>query len=301
MLRSSGGDCNDKAVAPKMRLMRHTLVSVRELAASLDDPRWAVLDCRFDLARPRWGAQAYAEGHIPGALYASLDHDLSAQITPHSGRHPLPSPGEFAATLGRWGIEAGTQVIACDQGNSAYAARLWWMLRWVGHEAVAVLDGGYAAWQAAGLPISTAAEFRPAREFTLRPGVAPVTTVELQDMLATGSSILVDARAADRFGGRNETLDPVAGHVPGAVNHPFAENLDAQGRFRPAGELLERWRRTLAGRPPTEAIAMCGSGVTACHNLLALEIAGLSGARLYAGSWSEWIRDPARPIARDHS
>lgn len=284
-----------------MRFMPNTLVTASELAASLRDPRWAVIDCRFDLARPEWGAQAYAEAHVPGALYAHLDRDLSAPITSRSGRHPLPSPEQFAVTLGRWGIDDRTQVVAYDQGSSAYAARLWWMLRWLGHEAVAVLDGGFAAWQSAGLPVSTAVESRAARTFFPRVAVEPVSTAGLQSRLAKGDAVLVDARAADRFDGRNETIDAVAGHVPGAVNHPFVGNLDEQGRFRSPAQLRERWQRTLGARAPGEVIAMCGSGVTACHNLLALEIAELRGAKLYAGSWSEWIRDPARPVARDQS
>ena len=284
-----------------MRAMHHTLIQPAELAASLDDAACAILDCRFDLARPAWGEQAYAEGHIPHALYAHLERDLSAPVTADTGRHPLPDAGQFAATLGRWGIDAKTRVVAYDQANGAYAARLWWMLRWLGHSSVRVLDGGYAAWQRAGLPIAAGREIRSAQVFMPQSGEIPVTTVELQDSLARQSVTLVDARAADRYAGRNETLDTVAGHVPGAINLPFAGNVDEQGRFRSPAELRERWSQALEGRAPQDVVAMCGSGVTACHNLLAMEIAGLRGARLYAGSWSEWIRDAARPVARDHS
>jgi thiosulfate/3-mercaptopyruvate sulfurtransferase len=279
--------------------MHTTLVDAAALAARLDDPRWAIVDCRSDLLHPEWGAQAYAEGHVPGAVFASLEGDLSGEITAHTGRHPLPPREHFAATLGRWGIDDDTQVVAYDQGNSAYAARLWWMLRWVGHQAVAVLDGGYAAWQAGRFPVSQRPGSREPKQFALREGAAVVTTAELQDVLASRTALLVDARAADRFAGRNETIDPVAGHIPGAVNHPFVGNLDEQNRFRPPLQLREQWTRTLATRSPREVIAMCGSGVTACHDLLALEIAGLPGGRLYAGSWSEWIRDPSRAVARD--
>jgi thiosulfate/3-mercaptopyruvate sulfurtransferase len=299
-----------------------TLIEPEELAAPLSrnaaaDSDWTVLDCRFDLPRPDWGASAYAAGHVPNALYAHLDRDLSGPITPGSGRHPLPSLGRLAETFGRWGIDDEVQVVAYDQGNGAFAARLWWLLRWAGHPKVAVLNGGFAAWQQAGLPTETAPGARQPRTFTPRPAdIAVVSTAELERVLSAGelatrASVLVDARGADRFAGENETIDPVAGHIPGARNHPFVRNVDAKGRFLPVEELRERWQATLGARArgggtlgaadvtdPKRAIAMCGSGVTACHNLLALEIAGLSGARLYAGSWSEWIRDKARPVAR---
>ena len=299
-----------------------TLIEPEELAAPLSrnaaaDSDWTVLDCRFDLPRPDWGASAYAAGHVPNALYAHLDRDLSGPITPGSGRHPLPSLERLAETFGRWGIDDDVQVVAYDQGNGAFAARLWWLLRWAGHRKVAVLNGGFAAWQQAGLPTDTAPGARQPRIFTPRPDAkAVVSTAELERVLsagelATGASVLVDARGADRFAGENETIDPVAGHIPGARNHPFVRNVDAKGRFLPAGELRERWQATLrggalgggtlgaaGGADAKRAIAMCGSGVTACHNLLALEIAGLPGTRLYAGSWSEWIRDKARPVAQ---
>ncbi len=294
--------------------MYTTLIEPEELAAPLAreagaDSNWAVLDCRFDLPRPEWGAAAYAAGHVPGALYAHLDRDLSGPVSAGSGRHPLPAPERLGETFSRWGIDEKVQVVAYDQGNGAYAARVWWLLRWLGHQKAAVLNGGFAAWQQAGLPTDTAAARRSPRTFTPRPVQGQVvSTAELERALkagelASGRSVLVDARAADRFAGQNETIDPVAGHIPGARNHPFARNLDAQGRFLPAAELRTRWAAT-SGEPAAgktgaaRVIAMCGSGVTACHNLLALAIAGLPGGRLYAGSWSEWIRDPARPVAR---
>jgi thiosulfate/3-mercaptopyruvate sulfurtransferase len=292
--------------------MYTTLIEPAELAAALAQPApdWAVLDCRFDLTRPDWGATAYAGGHVPTALYSHLDRDLSGPVTPTTGRHPLPSPERMAATFGPWGIDSHVQVVAYDQGNGAYAARLWWMLRSLGHQNVAVLNGGFAAWQQAGLPIETTVTARQSRSFTLQPAVAAqvVSTAELERAVREGAlrsgSVLVDARAADRFAGENETIDPIAGHIPGARNHAFARNLDAQGRFLSAAELRQRWTATLGTAAAAQrggVIAMCGSGVTACHNLLALEIAGLPGARLYAGSWSEWIRDPARPVARGAS
>jgi thiosulfate/3-mercaptopyruvate sulfurtransferase len=281
------------------------LIEPAELARHLADPDWLIVDCRFDLARPAWGAQAFSISHIPGALYTDLDRDLSGARTAQTGRHPLPGVGALEATFGHWGIDERTQVIAYDQGGAAaYAARLWWLLRWVGHRAVAVLNGGFAAWQRAGLALETASRPPAPRRFRARPAAeAVVTSEEIARALATGAlergkPLLVDARSADRFAGENEVLDPVAGHIPGARNHPFAGNLDAQGRFLDPSELRRRWQQTLQGEPPAALISMCGSGITACHNLLALDAAGLPGARLYAGSWSEWIRDPARPVAR---
>jgi thiosulfate/3-mercaptopyruvate sulfurtransferase len=284
--------------------MYTTLIEPEELAAHTDNPDWVVLDCRFDLARPEWGASAYAQGHIPNALYAHLDRDLSSPVTAASGRHPLPASEAFLATLGRWGIDEKVQVVSYDQSNGAYASRLWWLMRWAGHARVAVLNGGFAAWQHDELPVSKQPGVRQPRRFS--PSDAPaafVSTAEVADtlaagQLASGERALIDARAADRFAGQNETLDPVAGHIPGARNHPFARNLDAQGRFLPAPTLRAQWLETLGAQAPSNAIAMCGSGVTACQNLLALEVAGLSGAQLYAGSWSEWIRDAARPVVR---
>jgi thiosulfate/3-mercaptopyruvate sulfurtransferase len=282
--------------------MYTTLIEPQELAAHLTDPRWVVIDCRFDLARPEWGTAAYAQGHIPGALYAHLEDDLSGAHTPKSGRHPLPTVAHLSATFARFGIDGSVQVIAYDQGNGAYAARLWWLLRWLGHRAVAVLNGGLAAWQRAGLPLADAPVTRAPRTFRVAAAAAQLATQ--QDILEgvgsgafrSGAELLVDARAADRFAGQNETLDPVAGHIPGARNHPYPGNLDAAGRFLPARELRAAWQRTLGTQTPERLIAMCGSGVTACHNLLALEHAGLPGARLYAGSWSEWIRDPTHAV-----
>jgi thiosulfate/3-mercaptopyruvate sulfurtransferase len=284
--------------------MHTTLIEPSDLAAHAGDENWAILDCRFDLARPDWGASAYSDGHVPNALHAHLDHDLSSAATPTSGRHPLPPIEAFVATLGRWGIDDGVQVVAYDQNNGAYAARLWWLLRWVGHTRVAVLNGGFAAWRRAGLPVSIQPGIRRPRRFSAGPTrTGVVSTHEVEKLLAagqlaSGQRALIDARSADRFAGRNETIDPVAGHVPGALNHPFAHNLDAEGRFLPAHLLRSNWLETLHGLAPSQAIAMCGSGVTACHNLLALEAAGLPGAQLYAGSWSEWIRDPTRPVER---
>jgi thiosulfate/3-mercaptopyruvate sulfurtransferase len=284
--------------------MPTTLIEPAELARHLDDPAWAIVDCRFDLARPDWGAHAFAASHIPHALYAHLDGDLSAPRAARSGRHPLPQVETLAATFGRWGIDEHVQVIAYDQGSGAFAARLWWLLRWLGHTQVALLNGGLAAWERAGLPLASVSEPRAPRHFTARPDPrllatsGEVAAAVRSDALTRGQQLLIDARSADRFAGENETIDPVAGHIPGARNHPFAGNLDAQGRFLEAGHLRSSWGNTLRGASARQLIAMCGSGVTACHNLLALEVAGLPGARLYAGSWSEWITDPTHPVAR---
>jgi thiosulfate/3-mercaptopyruvate sulfurtransferase len=284
--------------------MPGTLIEPLELATRLDDPSWAIIDCRFELGRPAWGASAFATGHIPNAQYADLDGDLSGARGARSGRHPLPEVNELAGLFGRLGIDAQVQVVAYDQGNGMYAARLWWLLRWLGHRQVAVLNGGFAAWERAGLPVSVRSVARAPRHFSAQPdpeavaSSAQVAELVAQGALKRGERILVDARAADRFAGENETLDAVAGHVPGARNHPFATNLGSDGRFLGPRELHQRWERTLAGQPATRALAMCGSGVSACHNLLALEVAGLPGARLYAGSWSEWIRDPTHAVAR---
>ncbi|HVP32808.1 MAG TPA: sulfurtransferase [Steroidobacteraceae bacterium] len=284
--------------------MYTTLIGTDELARHLHDDDWVSIDCRFDLARPDWGAQAWAAGHIPGALYAHLDRDLSGPRTSANGRHPLPEPGVLAATFSRFGIDAGVQVVAYDQGPGAFAARLWWLLRWLGHSRVALLDGGLAAWQRAALPLDSAPTMRAPRRFEARAVPDAVATTACvaaalaSGALARGERLLIDARDAGRFAGEHETIDPVAGHVPGAHSHPFARNLDASGRFLPPEELRRAWSASLRGQPPAAVIAMCGSGVTACHNLVALEIAGLSGAQLYAGSWSEWIRDPSRAVAR---
>jgi thiosulfate/3-mercaptopyruvate sulfurtransferase len=275
------------------------LIRAPELAARLDDADLAIVDCRFDLGDTDWGRRQYEAGHLPGAVYASLETALAGPVTPTTGRHPLPSPEAFARTLSGFGIGPGTSVVAYDQGHGAGAARLRWMLRAVGHAAPAqVLDGGIAAWMAGGYPLSVAASQRTPTTVSARPFGGWLEADEVMKGLSAGAIQLVDARGADRFAGKNETIDPVAGHVPGAMNRPFLQNLGADGRFKPADDLRREWA-ALLGSDGQRVVAMCGSGITACHNLLALEIAGLSGGRLYAGSWSEWIRDPARPVATD--
>jgi thiosulfate/3-mercaptopyruvate sulfurtransferase len=282
-----------------------TLIEVSALKGLLGEPQIAVIDCRFDLAKPDAGRLAYLAGHIPTARYAELNRDLAGPVRPDTGRHPLPDPRAFALTLGRLGVGNGSQVIAYDDSGGAFAARLWWMLRWMGHRAVAVLDGGIQAWTSAGGALSVGEEAPSAgggrhAEFAARPDPsALIEAAEVAARLSDPRFALVDARSAERFAGVVEPIDPVAGHVPGAVNHPFSANLGKDGRFLPAAELRRLWLLRLAGKEPANAAAMCGSGVTACHNLLALEAAGLAGAKLYPGSWSEWIRDPKRPIGRD--
>jgi thiosulfate/3-mercaptopyruvate sulfurtransferase len=276
-----------------------TLIDVDSLQGLLDHPQLAVVDCRFDLMNPEAGRRAYLQGHIPGARYADLNQDLSAPVGARTGRHPLPAPDAFAARLGELGIGDDTQVVAYDDANSSMAARLWWMLRWLGHEAAAVLDGGFKAWLARGGAVESGETAVRRARFTprLNPG-AVLSTADVERALEDGTALLVDARAAERFLGSVEPIDAVAGHIPGALSHPFTVNLGADGRFLPAAELERRWRERLAGSDPRAVIAMCGSGVTACHHLLSLEAAGIHGGRLYAGSWSEWLRDPRRPVAR---
>ena len=277
------------------------LIQAAQLAPRLRDGAGAplvILDCRHELARPDWGRREFAAAHIPGAVFADLDRDLSSPVTAQSGRHPLPDPATLAAFLGAAGVDANTHVVVYDQDKSAFAARAWWLLRWLGHERVSVLDGGFAAWQDARLPLEHSPAPRTAVRFIARPALEhPITTAEVARELRAGQILLLDARGADRFAGQNETIDPVAGHVPGARNQPFVRNLGADGHLQPAPQLALLWQAALGGTPPAQVVAMCGSGVTACHNLLALQLAGLPGARLYAGSFSEWIRDPARGVA----
>lgn len=282
-----------------------TLIDAAALRDLAGKPAAAIIDCRFDLADPGSGRRAYLAGHISGARYADLNEDLSGPVTARSGRHPLPAPADLAATLNRLGIRQGNQVIAYDDSGGAFAARLWWLLRWVGHSAVAVLDGGLKAWMAAGGTLESGPErsvppaIRAAAQGT--PGVdasAVLEAAEVEARLKDPGFLLIDARAPERFAGAVEPIDSVAGHVAGAVNQPFSANLAADSRFLPAANLRRLWEKRLAGKSPPQVAVMCGSGVTACHNLLSLEVAGLHGAKLYAGSWSEWIRDPTRPIVR---
>jgi len=274
-----------------------TLIDTDTLERHLGDPAWVVFDCRHDLANPDWGAGAYAKSHIPGARFLHLDRDLSGPLTGKNGRHPLPDPQAIAAKLGAAGVGPGTQVVAYDAQGGVYASRAWWVLRWLGHDAVAVLDGGFAKWlredrgETDAAPAPTPARFEPKRS------AAAVDAAFVAAHLRDPGVRVVDARSNERYRGENETLDPVAGHIPGSVNRYVRENLEASGRFKSPAALREEWGRLLAGLAPDEIVHSCGSGVAACHNLLAMELAGLRGSRLYPGSWSEWVADPSRPVA----
>ncbi len=274
-----------------------TLVPTAELARRLDDPDWCIVDCRFSLVDTGAGEKAYREGHIPGARYAHLDSDLSGPITESSGRHPLPDSKDLVQTFGRWGIGSRIQVVVYDDAGGAYAARLWWLLRWLGHAAVAVLDGGWDAWLRGKYPVTTKVPEDADRTFRAAEALEYWLAADsIQTGLDSGEMTLVDARAPERFRGIEEPIDPIAGHVPGAINRPYALNLSEDGRFRSPAELRQAFEGLLGGRPASQMVHMCGSGVTACHNILAMQIAGLSGSSLYAGSWSEWIRDRSRPV-----
>ena len=265
-----------------------TLVTPEQLAAGLKEG-WVVVDCRFSLADSDAGLAAYHLGHLPGAFYAHLDRDLSGPIVPGvTGRHPLPDPAVFRRTMGGWGIRPGTQVVAYDDGPSAIAARLWWLLRRHGHEASAVLNGGFRAWEVEDRPVERAIPSELTGTYPERPPLAAIGDPSDQGL------VLVDARAPERFRGEVEPIDPVAGHIPGAASRPFSLNVDGDGRFRDPAELRRRFADL---GPPEQQLHYCGSGVTAAHNLLALEVAGLSGGRLYPGSWSEYVTDPKRPVA----
>ena len=278
--------------------MHTTLVSLAELAAHLDEPRWIVFDCRFDLADTGAGRREYAQSHIAGARYAHLDDDLAGAKTGANGRHPLPDPDQFSAKLASFGLNKGMQAVAYDASGGYYAARLWWMLRWVGHTESAVLDGGWKAWLAAGLPVSAQLPAITAGNFSGATRAMSVDAAFVLGRIGQPGSLVIDARSPDRFRGENETLDPVGGHIPGAANRFFKDNLAPDGSFRPAAELRSDFAGLLGATAPTSVVHQCGSGVTACHNLLAMEIAGLAGSKLYPGSWSEWCSDPRRPIAR---
>lgn len=279
--------------------MHTTLVSTEVLASHLDDGGWLIADCRYNLKDEQWGHAQYLASHISGALFVNVANDLAGPRTGRNGRHPLPSPESMAATFARLGIGEDTQVVAYDQDTGAFASRLWWMLRYLGHDAAAVLDGGFARWTHEGRSLRTGDETRPPSDF--RPVVRAHMRVTVDDVaahLGDPSVVLVDARSPERFAGHPDPLDTVPGHVPGARNRFYRDNVSAEGTMRPAAELKAEFARVLGERSPKDAVMYCGSGVTACHNLLAMEHAGLRGARLFAGSWSEWEADPKRPVEK---
>jgi len=282
--------------------MFDTILSIEDLHGLLGQAADVlVIDCEYDLSDPDRGRETYRQSHLPGALYLDLKRDLSGSETGTNGRHPLPARDAFVATMRRLGLKSAQQVVLYDGAGGIYAARAWWMMRWLGHAAVAVLDGGRQAWVEAGLPLESGEPSTP-HESGFAAGEPlvgdPVTADQLTDNLAGGALQVIDARDAQRFAGAPHALDAVSGHIPGATNRFYRENLDEAGRFRSAGELADAFATALAGKPPERAVMQCGSGVTACHNALAMEIAGFKGARLYPGSWSEWTSDPTRPIAR---
>lgn len=275
-----------------------TLVSTEDLARHLDDPKWVVFDCRFTLTDPEGGRRLYEKNHIPGARYVHLDEDLSAPVTESTGRHPLPDPYAFAEKLCAWGVGVNKQVVVYDDSFGSMAVRMWWMLRWLGHPAVALLDGGFPKWQREQRPLTAALpDVRKANCACLPEPSQVVHVDEVMQASQSGNALIIDARPDRRFTGEFEPLDRVAGHIPGSINWSFEENLDIDGTFLPPEALRENYQHLLKGRAPWQVIHSCGSGVTACHNLLAMEIAGLPGSRLYPGSWSEWILDPSRPVA----
>ena len=279
--------------------MHTTIVAPALLAKHLGDPGWTILDIRHDLMHPeRWGEDRYREGHVPGAVFLHLDRDLSAPKTGRNGRHPLPSAYHAAATFARAGVDATSQVVVYDQNNGMYASRAWWMLRWLGHRAVAVLDGGFDRWVREGRPVTT--EVPSPRETSFTPA-RPQPVADAREILASlpeRTLTIVDARMPERFRGEVEPLDPVAGRIPGAINRPYTANLDIDGTFKEASALRREYELLLGDTPPDRVVHQCGSGVTSCHNVLAMAIAGFPDTRLYPGSWSEWVADPSRPVAR---
>jgi thiosulfate/3-mercaptopyruvate sulfurtransferase len=274
-----------------------TLIDTATLESQAADPAFVVLDCRFSLEDPEWGRAAYAEAHLPGALHVDLNRDLSSAPNGRNGRHPIPSVEHLRRTFGRLGIDAARQVVAYDHDTGMFAARLWWLLRWLGHDAVAVLDGGFARWVAEGRPTSSRTELAAVRHFVGEPRPDWLQTADdVEASIQRGDRRIVDARAPQRFSGAVEPIDRVGGHIPGARNYFFKRSLDEQGRFLSRAVLREQLTAALDGAAPEQTICYCGSGVTACHNLLAMEHAGLRGGKLYAGSWSEWSSDPRREV-----
>ncbi len=276
-----------------------TLVDGATLQQHLGDPAWCVVDLRHQLADTGYGERVYAASHIPGAVFLHLDRDLSGPLTGKNGRHPLPDPERLKACLGAAGIGNDTQVVVYDDAQGMIAGRLWWLLRWLGHSRVAFLDGGFPLWQAEGRTVDSIVPSRAPTQFAGMPDATMlIDAAALLASLDSPELCLIDARGPDRFRGENETIDPVAGHIPGARNRCFKDNLEPDGRFKPAAVLRAEYLALMAGAASSQVVAQCGSGVSACLDLLAMEIAGLHGARLYAGSWSEWCSDPARPVAR---
>jgi len=275
-----------------------TLISVENLARHLGDPTWILFDCRHDLPKPESGRAAYHAGHIPGARFAHLDEDLSGPKTGRNGRHPLPARDTWVRFLRASGVDPNSQVVAYDASGGMFAARLWWQTRWIGHEAVAVLDGGLPAWERAGLPQNNSPASLKTGHIVAAPSLTAITDVDaIRANLTTQAQLIVDARAPERYRGDIEPLDRVGGHIPGALNHFYQNNLERDARFLPGSQLRDQFRALIGEREASSIVHQCGSGVSACHNLLAMQVAGLHGSALYPGSWSQWCADPERPVA----
>ncbi len=282
----------------KIGAMFRTLIDSGELAAHLDDPAWVVVDVRHDLMQPdRWGYDQYRAAHLPNARFVHLDRDLSALKNGRNGRHPLPAPADAAALFGRLGINSDTQVVAYDQSSNMFASRLWWMLRWLGHDEVAVLDGGFDKWVRDNRDLSAEVPVVRPATFTIRSTLPTASVQDVLDSLPTHARFIIDARAPERFRGEIEPMDPVAGHIPGAHNWPYGRNLNPDGTFKSPAALAAGFAEFLGPTPPARIVHQCGSGVTACHNILAMEHAGYPATTLFPGSWSEWVADPSRPVA----
>jgi thiosulfate/3-mercaptopyruvate sulfurtransferase len=276
------------------------LITPEELARHLDDPRWVVFDTRHDLMDPAKGRKAYEAGHIPGAFFLGLDDALAGPRTGRNGRHPLPELSALAAALNRCGVGPDTHVVAYDDMSGSFAVRLWWMLRWLGHEQVSLLDGGFPLWVKEGRPVTAEQPAPREGHFVPRPQLGATVDAHFVDRFREDRAArLIDARAPERFKGLQEPIDPVAGHVPGAMNRFWKSNLRDDGRFKAPDVLRREFEALLGDADPGSAVHMCGSGVTACHNIFAMELAGLPGGRLYPGSWSEWCADPGRAVARE--
>ena len=279
--------------------MYTSLISPKIVNEHLDDSNWRFVDCRFVLTEPEQKQTEFTLSHLPGALYAHVNRDLSGtHISGKTGRHPLPEKQRLTKLFSTWGIDHSVQVVIYDDTGGAFAVRLWWMLRWLGHNSAAVMDGGWPRWIREGRPVTAAVTVSESKKFKATPRENWSITAEnlVADLDNTELRIL-DARNSDRFKGINETLDPVPGHIPGAVSAPFVENLDEDGNWKSKSELCQRFEKLLAGSPAKQAVSYCGSGITACHNILAMYHAGLGNSRLYPGSWSDWITDPTRPVA----
>ena len=278
--------------------MYSSLITPQTVNEHLEDPNWRFFDCRYVLTEPEKKQSEFAESHLPGATYVHVNHNLAGPRIPgKTGRHPLPKITELSKTFAAWGISSSTQVVVYDDTGGAYAVRLWWMLRWLGHDSVAVMDGGWPRWLKEERPVSADIFIPESVNFNAKPREHwSVSAEDICNYFDNPEVRIFDARSRDRFRGENETLDPVAGHIPGAVSAPFAENLDADGNWKSKSELQKMYLELLDGSPVEQAVTYCGSGITACHNILAMCYAELGDSRLYSGSWSDWITNPERPV-----